>query len=125
MSPGGIYKEQTGAPLRMKPSAVVWQVNAEANREPKAQPFHRVLRKLPENARPDPQGPSYGPMEQPNEAVWFEMNHRLHGILKKAGRRAERRKQRRIRSKLFRGRAGKFRKTDEGRDLRKYLDESF
>merc|ERR1719343_1682243 len=44
-------------------------------------------------------------MAHPNEAVWFEMGHRLQMILKKQGRRAERPKKR-----------------SAGRELREYLD---
>merc|ERR1719375_2752679 len=88
-SPSGLYKEQTCLAGRLKPSGVIHGVYEEDNKKPKKAPFDRVLDKLPDNARPGDRGPEYGPMEQPNEMVWFEMNHRLHGILKKAGRRLE------------------------------------
>merc|ERR1712060_144851 len=51
------------------------------------------------------------------------MVHRLNGILKRQGRRAERRRKRRLRSKLFRGRSKSAApKRDEGKELREYLD---
>merc|ERR1719316_393182 len=62
-------------------------------------------------------------MNHPNEPIWFEMAHRLHGILRRQGRRAERRKKRRLRSKLLRGKSKNGpRKRDEGKELREYLD---
>lgn len=119
--PADVYKRQSDMDRRIMPSGVIFEVNRQACQAPKAEPFQRVLRKLPEHARPSAEGPSCGPLGNPNEPVWFEMGHRLHHILKKAEKRGERRKKRKLRSKL-RGRAMP-RKQDEGRNLRQYLDE--
>jgi len=82
--------------------------------------FERVLSLLPEKLQPvEEVRTPRGPLGHPSEPVWFEMGHRLHQILKKQGKRAERRKKRRIRLKLS---GLTTRKPDAGRDLRSFLD---
>jgi len=129
-SPQNLYQYQTRPLLRTLPSDVVYSATLAAKAPKETEPpFQRILRKLPEGVEPPAQGrglgdgPVVGPMTQPNEPIWFEMAHRLNAILKKAGRRNERRKKRRLRSKLFRGRTRRAPKgTDDGRELREYLD---
>eukprot|EP00746_Dinoflagellata_sp_MGD_P166967 gnl/MRDRNA2_/MRDRNA2_97227_c0_seq1.p1 gnl/MRDRNA2_/MRDRNA2_97227_c0~~gnl/MRDRNA2_/MRDRNA2_97227_c0_seq1.p1 ORF type:complete len:708 (-),score=133.16 gnl/MRDRNA2_/MRDRNA2_97227_c0_seq1:168-2291(-) len=123
--PGSLYKKQTEAMLRVKPGDVCFAVNLQARApQPKEARFERILSKLEEKGvRPPPQGPAVGPMEHPNEPIWFEMNHRLHVTLTKVRKRVERRRKRKLRSKLFRGRSIRGQQTDAGQELRQYLDE--
>jgi len=124
--PKGLYSQQV-APLMSKPPKEVvyeaekWQYKNRMLREP----FDKVLRKLPEHVRPDvgPKGGiGVGPMGNPSEPVFFEMAHRLQSILQKQGKRAERRRKRRLRAKLQR--CGRSRPTRQGQtsDLREYLN---
>merc|ERR1719159_1154110 len=106
-SPPGLYAQQLDPLLSVRPSSVIFAAKKWQEQNPygKEDPFERVLRKLPQNIRPSSQGPAPpGPMTHPSEPIWFEMGHRLHVILKRRGRRAERRKKRRMRSKMVRGR---------------------
>lgn len=123
-NPADLYSKQTGPMVKVWPQSVVYAVNKWQDANPLVQqPFERVLRQLPADVRPSSAGPTGGPMLHPNEPIWFEMAHRLHGILRRQGRRAERRKKRRLRSKLFRGRSRHApTKRDEGKELREYLD---
>jgi len=123
--PTHLYHQQTDLMIKMAPHSVVWEVNKWQDANPLVtEPFERVLRKLPEEVRPSSAGPIGGPFLHPNEPIWFEMVHRLNGILKRQGRRADRRKKRRLKSKLFRGRSKHApTKRDEGKDLREYLDK--
>lgn len=117
-NPGALYKSQTEALLRMKPSDVSFAVNVQPRPpQPKEARYDRVLQKLPERIRPPPEGPSCGPMHSPNEAIWLEMGNRLDLILKKVRRRVERRRKRKQRSKLFRGRNIQ---NDDGQGLRRH-----
>jgi hypothetical protein len=122
--PTHLYHEQTNPVVKMTPQDVLNVVNKWQDRNPLvSEPFERVLKKLPPEIRPSSAGPTCGPLLHPNEPIWFEMAHRLHGILKRQGRRAERRRKRRLRSKLFHGRSKHATtKRDEGKDLREYLD---
>jgi hypothetical protein len=122
--PASLYKKQTEAMLRVKPGDVAFAVNLQARApQSKEARFERILSQLPATVRPPPQGPAVGPMAHPNEPIWFEMNHQLHIILKKVRKRVERRRKRKLRSKLFRGRSIRGQKQDEGAELRQYLDE--
>lgn len=123
--PTKLYREQTEALIKMSPDSIVYACQQWQDKHPLVNtPFDRVLRKLPPNVRPTSAGPTVGPMLNPNEPIWFEMTHRLHGILKRQGKRAERRRKRRLRSKLFKGRAKNApSKRDEGKELRDYLDK--
>jgi len=124
VKPPDLYKMQTEPALKVLPSTVVFAANKWQMQHPLlGEPFERSLKKLPEHTRPSSLGPSYGPLAHPNEPIWFEMSHRLQAILKRQGRRAERKRKRRLRSKLFRGRSGKKPETrQEGQQLREYLD---
>jgi hypothetical protein len=122
--PTHLYQQQADPLIKMLPQSIVHDVNKwqDSNALVPA-PFERVLRRLPPEIRPSSAGPTGGPLHHPNEPIWFEMVHRLHGILKRQGRRAERRRKRRLRSKLFRGRTRHApTKRDEGKELREYLD---
>lgn len=122
-SPNELYKKQVDPVIWQKPANLVFATNKwQTNNKLLSEPFDRVLKKL--NHRPSSEGPCSGPMSNPNEPVWFEMTHRLQGILQKQSRRAERRKKRRARSKQLRGR-GKQAAANVGRNLREYLDRSF
>mmetsp|Transcript_4269 Transcript_4269/g.7061 ORF Transcript_4269/g.7061 Transcript_4269/m.7061 type:complete len:828 (-) Transcript_4269:28-2511(-) len=123
-NPADVFQKQTDPLLQMRPSSIVFNATKFHDGAPLVkEPFERVLRKLPADVRPGEEGPPGGPLSHPNEPVWFEMVHRLQGILKKQGRRAERRRKRKLRSKLFRGRSRTSgRKEDDGRKLREYFD---
>lgn len=123
--PGSLYTKQTESMLRVKPGDVTFAVNLQARApQPKEARFERILGQLEtKGVRPPPQGPSVGPMAHPNEPIWFEMNHRLHVLLTKVRKRVERRRKRKLRSKLFRGRSKRGQQIDAGADLRQYLDE--
>lgn len=123
-NPADVFQKQTDPLVQMRPSSIVYNASKFHDGAPLVkEPFERVLRKLPADVRPGEEGPLGGPFSHPNEPVWFEMEHRLQGILKKQARRAERRRKRRLRSKLFRGRSRTTgRKEDEGRKLREYFD---
>jgi len=122
--PTKLYHHQTDPLIKMLPQSVVYNCQKWQAEHPLVDaPFERVLRKLPPDIRPSSAGPDVGPMHHPNEPIWFEMTHRLHGILKRQGRRANIRRKRRLRSKLFRGRSKHApTKRDEGKELREYLD---
>lgn len=122
--PTELYHQQTDPLVKVHPQSIVYACQQWQSRNPLVNaPFDRVLRKLPPDVRPSSAGPSVGPMKHPNEPIWFEMVHRLHGILKRQGRRADRKRKRRLKSKLFRGRARNAPpKRDEGKELREYLD---
>merc|ERR1712070_800138 len=122
--PTHLYHEQTDPVVKMTPQDVLNAVNKWQDSNPLVNaPFERVLRKLPPEIRPSSAGPTGGPLHHPNEPIWFEMVHRLHGILKRQGRRAERKRKRRLRSKLMHGRSKHAStKRDEGKELREYLD---
>lgn len=122
--PTQLYHQQTDALVTLSPASIVYSCQRWQAENPLVNaPFERILRKLPPNVRPSSAGPTVGPMKHPNEPIWFEMVHRLHGILKKQGRRADKRRKRRLRSKLFRGKARNApTKRDEGKELREYLD---
>lgn len=123
-NPKNLYHQQTDPIMRVKPNSIVHEANKWTDRQrlAKEHNFDRVLRKLPESLRPGPEGPAEGPMSHPNEPVWFQMGHRLQNILEKQAKRAERRKKRRLKSKLLRGRSQLAPRRDEGRELREYLD---
>jgi hypothetical protein len=125
-NPGDLYHRQVDALTRVGPQSVVYNAKKWQDSKPEVQqPFDRVLRKLPSDCRPSSEGPVCGPMLHPNEPIWFEMVHRLQGILKRQGRRADRRRKRRLRSKLFRGRSkNAIQKRDEGKELREYFDRA-
>jgi len=121
--PEHLYKHQTESALKISPADVVHAANKwQAQRPLVSEPFERSLLKLPEHARPGEQGPPRGPLAHPNEPIWFEMQHQLQVILKRQGRRAERRKKRKLRSKLLRGRSRPAEMRNQARDLREYLD---
>merc|ERR1712232_89541 len=122
--PTKLYERQTDPMVKMQPKSIVYAAEKWQAEHPLVNmPFERVLRKLPQDICPSSAGPTVGPMLPPNEPIWFEMVHRLNGILKRQGRRAERRRKRRLRSKLFRGRSRHAApKRDEGKELREYLD---
>jgi len=123
--PPEIYQKQVETLLSMKPTSLVYEVNKYQAANPMlGEPFERVLRKLPEHVRPLPDELPAGPMAHPSEPVWFEMQHRLEVILRKQGRRAERKRKRRIRNKIFHGRPPRPAKKTEGRELREYLDRA-
>jgi len=120
-NPGDVYGKQVDPLMSMRPGSVVFNVNKyQAANRLLSEPFDRIVRKLPAHVRPQQGELPAGPLANPSEPVWFEMQHRLEAILRKQGRRAERRRKRKIRSKLFRGRLPKQAK--EGKDLREYLD---
>lgn len=126
--PAEIYAKQVGPLMSIKPANLVYEVNKFQTANPMLpEPFERVLRKLPEDVRPLPNEVPAGPMSHPSEPVWFSMQHRLEAILRKQGRRAEKRRKRRQRNKLFHGRPPKPQaaKRNEGRELREYFDRSF
>lgn len=117
-----IYKKQAETALTVTPRTLVFASKKwQAERPLVGEPFARSLRKLSENNRPPSAGPTCGPLAHPNEPVWSEMGQRLQTILRKQGRRAERRRKRKIQSKLFRGR-GRREFQSEGAQLREYLD---
>jgi hypothetical protein len=110
-----IYKEQVAATMQITPRRLVHETRKwQADRPLVVEPFARALRKIPEQMRSHHGAPACGPLSHPNEPVWSEMSHRLHVILKRQGRRAERRRKRRIQSKLFPG-ASRGRKGGEKR----------
>eukprot|EP00928_Gymnodinium_smaydae_P028771 TRINITY_DN21851_c0_g2_i1.p1 TRINITY_DN21851_c0_g2~~TRINITY_DN21851_c0_g2_i1.p1 ORF type:complete len:810 (+),score=83.49 TRINITY_DN21851_c0_g2_i1:83-2431(+) len=119
-----VYKAQLEKSLKVKPSSVVYAADKRAALGPKLvqEPFTRSLRKLPQHLRPESDGPERGPLQHPSEPVWFEMQHRLQLILKRQGRRAERRRKRWVRAKLMRGRGKKVDMRNDGMELREYLD---
>jgi len=122
-NPIDLYKKQTDPLMRDKPGSIVFAANKwQEENQLVLPPFERVLKKLPENIRPGDRGPAAGPMSQPNEPIWFEMAHRLQVILKKQGKRAERKRKRKMRAKLVRGRGSQPPKRNEGRELREYFD---
>lgn len=126
--PAGIYAKQVGPLMSIKPGNLVYEVNKFQTANPMLpEPFERTLRKLPEDVRPLPNEVPAGPMSHPSEPVWFSMQHRLEAILRKQGRRVEKRRKRRQRNKLFHGRPPKPQaaKRNEGRELREYFDRSF
>lgn len=123
-NPANLYEKQTAPLMKATPEAVVFQAKKfHEDQSRDWRPFERSERKIPAEIRPDHRGPATGPMTHPNDPIWCEMNHRLQNILKKQGRRAERRRKRRIRSKLFGGKGSKGGK-QTGRALREYLDRA-
>ncbi|CAL1142656.1 unnamed protein product [Cladocopium goreaui] len=123
--PPGVYRNQTEPLMKMRPSCMVFEAQKwQANTELLAPPFDRVLRKLPPDVRPGPGKMPPGPLAHPSEPVWFRMQHRLEVILRKQGRRAERRRKRRLRQRMFHGKPPK-QSQGLGRQLREYLDRSF
>lgn len=118
-----VYKEQVATALNITPRTLVFNARKwQAERPLIVEPFARSLRKLPEKSRPQSGVPTCGPLGSPNEPVWSELSHRLQTILKRQGRRAERRRKRRIQSKLFPGKTRKAEMRNEGAMLRAYLD---
>jgi len=118
-----IYKEQVTTALNITPRTLVFNARKwQAERPLVVEPFARSVRKLPEKSRPQSGVPTCGPLGSPNEPVWSELSHRLQVILKRQGRRAERRRKRRIQSKLFHGKSKKAEMRNEGVMLREYLD---
>lgn len=126
-NPADLYQKQTMPLMKADPETVVFRAKQFQDEKRKEyEPFDRALKKLPESCRPTASGPGSGPMQHPSELVWCEMSHRLQTILQRQGKRAERRRKRRMRSKLF-GRAPRRPKPGQegkrlGRDLREYLD---
>jgi len=121
--PPEVYRKQVEPLMKGKPSSMIFEAQKwQAAHQLLNPPFDRVLRKLPPNVRPGRDVAPPGPMGHPCEPVWFEMQHRLEVILRKQGRRAERRRKRRLRQKLYHGRAPR---AGLGRNLREYLDLSF
>mmetsp|Transcript_67768 Transcript_67768/g.107394 ORF Transcript_67768/g.107394 Transcript_67768/m.107394 type:complete len:705 (-) Transcript_67768:136-2250(-) len=125
-NPAELYHKQIHSLTRVTPSSVIYNANKWQDSQPLVQmPFDRVMRKIPSSIRPSSAGPVYGPLHHPNEPIWFEMVHRLQGILRKQGKRAERRRRRRVKSRLFKGRSRhEPQKRDEGKQLREYLDRA-
>jgi len=123
--PEGLYQNQVEPIVKNTPSSILFEAKRwQMHNKLVPEPFERVQRKLPEGVDPGPKGPGVGPMGNPNEPVWFEMNHRLQAILKRQGRRAERRRKRKLRSKLLTGRTKGLGKKSDGRNLREYLDKA-
>lgn len=121
--PRDVYQRQVD-PLMMRPAAVVGQTNLYQDKHQLlGQPFERVLKKLSKDIRPADGCTPPGPMGHPNEPVWFAMQHRLEGILRKQERRADRKRKRRLRAKLLRGQPLSQSRV-AGRDLRDYLDRA-
>ncbi|CAJ1398959.1 unnamed protein product [Effrenium voratum] len=118
--PPEVYRKQAEPHMKGQPSWQVFEAQKYQSGQVLAPPFARVLRKLPEEIRPglDQQPP--GPLAHPSEPVWHQMQHRLEVILRKQGRRAERRRKRRLRQRM-----GKAPKPSQGRKLREYLDRAF
>eukprot|EP00434_Breviolum_minutum_P032156 symbB.v1.2.028437.t1/scaffold3016.1/size65323/2 len=122
--PPEVYRKQTEPMMKLRPKCMVFEAQKwQANTELLAPPFDRVLRKLPPDVRPGPGKLPPGPLAHPSEPVWFRMQHRLEVILRKQGRRAERRRKRRLRQRMFHGKAPK-KDQGIGRELREYLDRS-
>jgi len=126
-NPSNLYMEQVAPLLKKKTSALVHAANKfQKDYQLVRPPFERIISQLPEDVQVEvAQGPDVGPFYNPNEPVWFEMNHRLQEIFKRQGRRAERRKRRKARSKLATGRArGTSRRGGEVGGLRAYFDRA-
>jgi hypothetical protein len=125
-NPADLYHKQIHSTTRVPPSSIVYNANKWQDNQPLlSMPFDRSMRKIPAPIRPTSAGPACGPLHHPNEPIWFEMMHRLQGILKKQGKRAERRRRRRLKSRLFKGRSRhEPQKRDEGKQLREYLDRA-
>eukprot|EP00927_Polykrikos_kofoidii_P051043 TRINITY_DN44859_c0_g1_i1.p1 TRINITY_DN44859_c0_g1~~TRINITY_DN44859_c0_g1_i1.p1 ORF type:complete len:742 (+),score=102.24 TRINITY_DN44859_c0_g1_i1:137-2362(+) len=123
LKPAGLYSKQTEPALKVNPGNLVWDITQkQKNQTLVGEAFERSINKLPEHLRPQSEGPALGPLGHPSEPVWFEMAHRLQVILKRQGRRADRRRKRRMRSKLFRGRVkNKPEQRTDGQGLREYL----
>lgn len=120
--PEDLYHRQASPLMATKPSSIVFGANKfQAEHRLVPDPFNRALRKLSGDIRPPAEGPDVGPLGHAGEPIWGAMNNRLQLILDKQARRTDRRRKRRIRSKLQRGRSGKP-KRSEGRELREYLD---
>eukprot|EP00931_Biecheleriopsis_adriatica_P008126 TRINITY_DN109355_c0_g1_i1.p1 TRINITY_DN109355_c0_g1~~TRINITY_DN109355_c0_g1_i1.p1 ORF type:complete len:716 (-),score=144.34 TRINITY_DN109355_c0_g1_i1:89-1969(-) len=123
--PAEVYNKQVGPLISMKPSHIIFDATKNQAANPMlGEPFDRVMRKLPETVRPASGEVPAGPMAHPSEPVWHEMQHRLEAILRKQGRRAERKRKKRLRQKMFHGRPPRSEKRSEGRNLREYLDQS-
>eukprot|EP00913_Durusdinium_trenchii_P022303 g20956.t1 len=133
-------------PRQLRPSCLVFDAQKwQANTQLLAPPFDRVLRKLPPDVRPASGQVPPGPLSHPSEPVWCRLQHRLEVILRKQGRRAERRRsewggrlvsrkvnqrsnpekhrKRRLRQRIYHGKAPKHQGL--GRDLREYLDRAY
>lgn len=121
-SPRNIYHHQTNPLMRIKPTSVIYDVNMQDSQLPP--PFERVLSKLSKDLRPLNGAAPLGPLAHPSEPIWFEMQHRLEAILKKQGRRAERKRRRRLRAKLQKGRPAVRASRPACQDLREYLDRA-
>eukprot|EP00401_Gymnodinium_catenatum_P037811 CAMPEP_0117493630 /NCGR_PEP_ID=MMETSP0784-20121206/19196_1 /TAXON_ID=39447 /ORGANISM="" /LENGTH=710 /DNA_ID=CAMNT_0005288487 /DNA_START=42 /DNA_END=2174 /DNA_ORIENTATION=+ len=121
--PVDLYKMQWERGLKLKPSNVVYDARRTYSKNTMvSEPFDRSLKRLPEHFRPQSEGPAFGPLAHPTEPVWFNMAHRLQAILKRQGRRAERRRKKRLRAKLTRSRSRKTESRREVQELRHYLD---
>jgi len=118
-----LYRHQIAPAMKVHPGSIVFAANKWQKEHPLVgEPFERAMQKLPAHARPPSEGPPFGPLAHANEPVWFEMAHRLQVILKRQGRRAERRRKRRMKAKLLRGKGPKAQTRNEGMELRGYLD---
>eukprot|EP00933_Yihiella_yeosuensis_P083204 TRINITY_DN9739_c0_g1_i1.p1 TRINITY_DN9739_c0_g1~~TRINITY_DN9739_c0_g1_i1.p1 ORF type:complete len:715 (-),score=133.80 TRINITY_DN9739_c0_g1_i1:207-2351(-) len=121
-NPPDVYSKQAAPLMSMRPSSLVFEVTKfQGNNPLLPPPFERALKKLPEHVRPQEGQHPVGPLTHPNEPVWSQMTRRLEVILRKQGRRAERRRKRRQRSKLG---YPPRQKQSEGRNLREYLDRN-
>lgn len=120
-----IYRNQVKPLMKQQPSSIVFQVvKYQAEHEMLPPPFERVLAKLPENLRPAPGTTPLGPMGHTCEPIWFEMTHRLEAIMRKQGKRAERKRKRRIRAKLFHGHPPVRLRKGDGEQLMDYIEQA-
>lgn len=120
--PGDVYHKQAEPWMQVDAGTLVFQTNRwQAENSLVTEPFKKSLAKLPMAVNPGPEGPLLGPLLHPTEPVWTELNGRLHAILRRQGKRADRRRKRRLRAKMLAGRA-KGGKRDESRGLREYFD---
>merc|ERR1712194_246377 len=119
-NPADIYSKQTGPLMADDPKSIVYKTH-KFQVASLPEPFDKAMVKLPQLEGM----PKIGPLQHPNEPVWGDMNNRLQAILRKQDKRADRKRKRKLRSKLLRGRSQPAAsKKADGRDIREYFDKT-
>lgn len=95
-----VYKKQWQPILRQKPGHVAYVLgNRKYEQTRGCKPFGRCLQRMPQELGPTEDGPINGPMAIKPDPLFPEMQKRLEVIMRKQGKRADRRRKRRNRSR--------------------------